>query len=446
VFQLTGSALEERGNFWALMFFFLALGTLVAYASIGFVWTTVAFIMVRVHRCEYFTAMITQDIAFFDIPENSSGSLTGRLSADPQALHDLIQGNLGLIIVVIVNLLSSCTLSLVVGWKLALVTIFGALPLLFAAGFTRMRLELSSQERVSKFFLESTRFASEAVGAIRTVQSLTLEDGVMERYAARLNGPVRSAYRRTAWIMLLFGLSESVDLLGVGLAFWYGGRLMVAGEYNVRQFFVVFIAVVFGGQAAGFLFGFTSNLTKAHAATNNIIHLRDARPAINGSTGAGLPPPPAMGAPAIEFRDVRFAYPTRPSAAVLRHCNLSIMRGQRIGLVGASGCGKTTIIALLERFYDITSGEILINGAPLSSLDVHQYRSTLALVAQEPTLYQGSIRDNIVSPPPCFYSPTSLSLSLTTTNARRHWARQRTTSRTRWWRRRRNRPTSTRSS
>jgi ATP-binding cassette subfamily B (MDR/TAP) protein 1 len=151
---------------------------------------------------------------------------------------------------VIVNLLSSCTLSLVVGWKLALVAIFGCLPVLFLAGFTRMRLEMSSQERVSKFFLESTRFASEAVGAIRTVQSLTLEDGVMERYAARLNGPVRSAYRRTAWIMLLFGLSESVDLLGMGLAFWYGGRLLIAGEYNMRQFFVVFIAVVFGGQAA----------------------------------------------------------------------------------------------------------------------------------------------------------------------------------------------------
>lgn len=394
VFSLPMNRLTERGNFWALMFFFLALGTLVAYASVGFFWTTVAFMMGRVHRGAYFVAMITQDIAFFDIPENSSGSLTARLSSDPQALHDLIQGNLGLIIAVIVNLLSSCTLSLIVGWKLALVAIFGCLPPLFAAGFTRMRLELSAQERVSKFFLESTRFAAEAVSAIRTVQSLTLEDAVISHYADRLNGPVRSAYKRAVTLMILFGLSESLDFLGVCLAFWYGGRLLSFGEYTAQQFFVVFIAVVFGGQAAGFLFGFTTNLTKAHAATNNIIHLRNAKPTINGSTGSDLPPS-EEGKPVIEFKDVRFVYPTRPSVSVLRRCNLQIMRGQRIGLVGASGCGKTTIIALLERFYDITGGELLINGVPLASLDVHKYRATLALVSQEPTLYQGSIRDNI---------------------------------------------------
>jgi ABC-type multidrug transport system fused ATPase/permease subunit len=119
-----------------------------------------------------------------------------------------------------------------------------------------MRLELSSQERVSKFFHESTRFAAEAVSAIRTVASLTLEDEVIDRYAARLNGPVRRAYKRTLWLMILFGLSESVDLLGIGLAFWYGGRLMSFGEYDAEQFFLVFIAVVFGGQAAGMLFGY----------------------------------------------------------------------------------------------------------------------------------------------------------------------------------------------
>ena len=414
VFEYSGAKLADRGSFWALMFFMLALATFAAYASIGYVWTSVAFIMSRVHRDAYFGAMITQDIAYFDVPENASGSLTGRLSADPQALHDLVQGNLGLIIVVIVNLTSSSLLSLVIGWKLALVAIFGCLPVLFTAGFTRMRLELSAQERLSSFFQESTRFATEAVGAIRTVQSLTLEDTIVQRYAARLAAPMRGAHRRTVGVMLLFGLSESVDLLGVGLAFWYGGRLMAAGEYTARQFFVIFIAVVFGGQAAGFLFGFTTNLTKAHAAANNIIHLRRARPPINASTGRQPPQPPpvpppdaetpaAAEPPAIEFRNVRFAYPTRPTVAVLRRCNLKVARGQRVALVGASGCGKTTVISLLERFYDIGGGELLIHGLPLASLDVHAYRASLALVSQEPTLYQGSVRDNIVplpSPPP----------------------------------------------
>ena len=90
-----------------------------------------------------------------------------------------------------------------------------------------------------------------------------------------------------------------------------------------------------------------------------------------------------------------FCYPTRPDHPVLRKVNLKIRRGQNVALVGPSGCGKTTIVALLERFYDITSGEILIYGKPLSSLDINAYRLRAGLVSQETTLYQGSIRENV---------------------------------------------------
>lgn len=98
----------------------------------------------------------------------------------------------------------------------------------------------------------------------------------------------------------------------------------------------------------------------------------------------------------MEFKDVTFHYPTRPNHPVLRKINLKILRGQNIGLVGPSGCGKTTIIALLERFYDISSGEILINGKPLTKIDVKTYRESASLVSQETTLYQGTIRENII--------------------------------------------------
>lgn len=215
--------------------------------------------MTRGYRSQYFSALISQDIAFYDLPENSSGALTSRLSSDPQHVHDLIQNNAGLICIVIVNLISSTILAFATGWKLSLVAVFGCLPPLFAAGFVRMRLEFNTQERASKFFLESTRFASEAVGAVRTVSSLTLEEEVIERYRAKLRGPIKRAYLGTMKNMILFGLSESMDMLGNALAFWYGGRLLSFGEYDATQFFVVFVAVLFGGQAAGFLFGFTSS-------------------------------------------------------------------------------------------------------------------------------------------------------------------------------------------
>jgi ATP-binding cassette, subfamily B (MDR/TAP), member 1 len=215
VFQLPESMLQAKGNFWSLMFFVLALGTLFSYASLGFFLTVAAFLVTRFYRSEYFHAMLRQDIAFYDLEGNSSGALTSRLSTDPQRLQDLVSSNLGLILIVIVNLLGSCILALGVGWKLSLVAIFGCLPPLFFAGFMRMRLEMQSQDRNAKMYQESARFASEAVGAIRTVSSLTLEKKVLDGYGKRLDHSVRKAYKHIAISMFLFGLSESLDLIGV---------------------------------------------------------------------------------------------------------------------------------------------------------------------------------------------------------------------------------------
>jgi ATP-binding cassette, subfamily B (MDR/TAP), member 1 len=197
VFQLPDSELQSNANFWALMFFVLALGTLFSYASIGFFLTVAAFRITRFYRSEYFSAMLRQDIAFYDLEGNSSGALTSRLSTDPQRLQDLVSSNIGLILIVIVNLLGSITLALAVGC------------------FMRMRLEMRSQDRNAKMYQESARFASEAVGAIRTVSSLTLESKVLENYGERLDHSVRKAYKQIAISMFLFGLSESLDLIGM---------------------------------------------------------------------------------------------------------------------------------------------------------------------------------------------------------------------------------------
>jgi ATP-binding cassette, subfamily B (MDR/TAP), member 1 len=141
-----------------------------------------------------------------------------------------------------------------------------------------------------------------------------------------------------------------------------------------------------------------ADVTKAKPALNRLFYLFDSQPPINETKGEA---PPSTGHlrstdTVIEFRNVHFHYPSRPNVPILRGLSFKVRKGETVCLVGRSGCGKSTVISLLERFYDPTSGEILINGRPLTSLDTRQYRDRLALVSQETTLYQGSIRDNLL--------------------------------------------------
>jgi ATP-binding cassette, subfamily B (MDR/TAP), member 1 len=133
---------------------------------------------------------------------------------------------------------------------------------------------------------------------------------------------------------------------------------------------------------------------KAQEAARNLKVLFDRQPAIDPWSTDGVPVESIEGT--IEFRDVHFRYPTRPEQPVLRGLDLTVKPGQYVALVGASGCGKSTTIALLERFYDPLVGGIYVDGKEISSLNLNDYRSFFALVSQEPTLYQGTIRENIL--------------------------------------------------
>jgi ATP-binding cassette subfamily B (MDR/TAP) protein 1 len=139
---------------------------------------------------------------------------------------------------------------------------------------------------------------------------------------------------------------------------------------------------------------FAADMGKAKDAAYNLKELFDRQPLIDPWSADGAPLESIEGT--IEFRNVHFRYPTRPEQPVLRGLDLIVKPGQYVALVGASGCGKSTTIALLERFYDPLFGGIFVDGKEISSLNLNDYRSFLALVSQEPTLYQGTIRENIL--------------------------------------------------
>jgi ATP-binding cassette subfamily B (MDR/TAP) protein 1 len=338
-----------------------------------------------------------QDIAFFDLEHNATGAICARLLMHASNLNELLGVNSGLILINIVTVVSISVLGIEYGWKLGLVCVFGALPPLLLSGYFRIRLEYKLEEDTSARFASSAAIAAEAVSAIRTVASLTLENKMLQIYGGRLTVVAEQSVKALIFTMFWYALTQSINFLAMALGFWYGGKLISTGEYTNEQFFVVFTAVVVGGENAASFFQYTTSITKARGSTNYIFWLRQRVPAIDNdfsdepsSDGSQDP-----GAVTVDCHALDFAYPSRPRSKVISGIDVTIPPGRFVAFVGPSGCGKSTMINLLARFYDPTSGYIAINDQLINTINPQDHRRRLALVQQEPVLYQGSIRENV---------------------------------------------------
>lgn len=380
-------------NFWALMYLMLGLVNMLAMMILQ---VSFAFCSERlIHRARdlAFRTMLRQDISFFDKEENSTGALTAFLSTETTHLAAISGATLGTLLTCITTVVGACAVALAIGWKLALVCI-STLPVLLGCGFFRFYMLANFQSRSKKAYESSASYACENTNAIRTVASLTRENDVYEHYHAQLVAQGKRSLISVLKSSTLYASSQSFVLLCTALGFWYGGTLIGSKEYSLFQFFIVFSEIIFGAQSAGTVFSFAGDMGKAKNAANELRRLVELKPSIDHWNPDGEKITKVEGT--IEFRDVHFRYPTRPEVPVLRGLNLTVKPGQYVALVGASGCGKSTTIALMERFYDPLAGGVYVDGKEISSLNLNQYRSFLALVSQEPTLYQGTIKENIL--------------------------------------------------
>ena len=394
VFTLQGSEAQDEANFWALMFFVLAIANLFAYFTIGLACNGIGQTLTHRYRREMIERIISFDQDFFDRPENSSGALTSKLSSAPTSLQELMSANLGLMFNILVNILGSSILGIAYGWKLGLTLVFGGLTVIVAAGYYRIRLDQKLEAATEEQFSGSAGLATEAVTSIRTVSMLTLETSIMQEYSGTLHAITSKVIRNLTFALIPYALSQSADFLVMALGFWYGSQLIAKGEYTVSQFFVIFIAIVFGGQGVAQFFSYSTSITKAKGSANYILWLRTVKPDICESPeteGKG----PAAADAAIAMHEVEFRYKQRNASRVLRGISMKIQPGTFAAFVGPSGCGKSTVVSLLLRFYDPSSGRITIADEDITALSPSLYRRHMSLVQQEPPLYLGTVRENI---------------------------------------------------
>ncbi|KAJ1716273.1 ABC multidrug transporter [Aspergillus flavus] len=396
VFQIQPtSKMVEKGDFYALMFFVLALVILVVYGVMGWVTNVIAHCVVYTYRLEMFRDYIRQDMTFYDQPQHTTGSLVSDLATKPNSLQELLSFNVGIIIVALVNITASSILSVAVGWKLGLAVLAGAMIPMVFCGYLRIRLEFRLDDATSHRFSESAALAGEAMSAIRTVASLAIERVILEKYTTKLAGIERKSIKSLTWTMFWLALTQSLSLLSEALSFWYGGRLLSTGEYSSTRLYIVVIGAILSGEAAASFFMFSTSFTKSQGACNYILWLRSLQPDVQdgpSDNGSGESNDTAA---RVELQDVAFRYPTRPTRPVLNDIDVEINPGQFVAFVGPSGHGKSSLISLLERYYNPISGSIQLDGSDIRDMSLASYRSHLSLVQQEPVLYQGTIRENI---------------------------------------------------
>ena len=196
----------------------------------------------------------------------------------------------------------------------------------------------------------------------------------------------------------MLGFTNSIMFYATAAAFVVGAVIVEKGLFGIdfQDIMLVFSAVIFGAQSVGQASGLMPDYAKAKVAAVKIFELLDRVTQIdNWSSNKGIVLNDLHLNSQISFESVEFSYPTRNEVKVLNNLNLAISKGQQIALVGSSGCGKSTVTQLLERFYDPDNGKITINGVELKHLNLHWLRSNIGIVSQEPILFDASIAYNI---------------------------------------------------
>ncbi|MGH0133082.1 UNVERIFIED_CONTAM: hypothetical protein FKN15_045383 [Acipenser sinensis] len=372
----SNETLEQQMTRFA--YYYSGLGAavlLAAYIQISF-WTLAAGRQIKRLRKKFFHAVVRQEIGWFDV--NEIGELNTRLTDDISKINEGIGDKIALLIQSVATFLAGFVVGFIEGWKLTLVI------LAVLTSFT-------SKEQAA--YAKAGAVAEEVLSSIKTVVAFGGQKKEIERYRTNLEDAKKVGIKKALSANLSMGFAFLIIYASYALAFWYGSKLILDEGYTIGKVLTVFFSVLIGAFAVGQTSPNIQSFASARGAAHKIFHIIDSEPKIDSFSDSGYKPDHIKGN--IEFRNVNFTYPSRPDTKVLKGVNLKVSSGQTIALVGSSGCGKSTTVQLLQRFYDTDEGTITIDGNDIRSLNVKCLRENIGVVSQEPVLFATSISENI---------------------------------------------------
>ncbi|CAI9752720.1 unnamed protein product [Fraxinus pennsylvanica] len=337
-------------------------------------------------------AILRNEVGWFDEEENNSSLLAARLSTDAADVKSAIAERISVILQNMTSLLTSFIVAFIVEWRVSLL-ILVTFPLLVLANFAQQLSLKGFAGDTAKAHAKTSMIAGEGVSNIRTVAAFNAQEKILALFCHELQVPQLRSFSRSQSSGFLFGLSQLALYASEALILWYGAHLVNKGTSTFSKVIKVFVVLVITANSVAETVSLAPEIIRGGEAVGSIFSLLDRSTKIDPDEAEAENVESVRGE--IELRHVDFVYPSRPDVLVFKNLSLRIRAGQSQALVGASGSGKSSVIALIERFYDPMAGKVMIDGKDIRRLNLKSLRLKIGLVQQEPALFAASIFDNI---------------------------------------------------
>ncbi|KAG2383942.1 hypothetical protein LR48_Vigan393s000100 [Vigna angularis] len=385
--------IKEKTRIYSLCFLGLAVFSLVVNILQHYNFAYMGEYLTKRIRERMLSKILTFEVGWFDQDENSTGAVCSRLAKEANVVRSLVGDRMALVVQTISAVVIAFTMGLVIAWRLAIVMI-AVQPIIIACFYTRRVLLKSMSSKAIKAQDESSKIAAEAVSNLRTITAFSSQERILKMLEKAQEGPSHESIRQSWFAGVGLACSQSLTFCTWALDFWYGGKLVFKGIISAKALFETFMILVSTGRVIADAGSMTNDLAKGSDAVGSVFAILDRYTKIEPDDETdGHKPEKLTGK--IELHDVHFAYPARPNVMIFQGFSIRIDAGKSTALVGQSGSGKSTIIGLIERFYDPLKGIVAIDGRDIKQYHLRSLRKHIGLVSQEPTLFGGSIRENI---------------------------------------------------
>ncbi|CAL9248273.1 unnamed protein product [Arabidopsis halleri] len=385
--------IKEKTRIYVLLFVGLALFTFLSTVSQHYCFAYMGEYLTKRIREHMLRKILTFEINWFDKEENSSGAICSRLAKDANVVRSLVGDRMSLLVQSISAVSITCAIGLVISWRFSIVMI-SVQPVIVVCFYTQRVLLKSMSRNAINAQDESSKLAAEAVSNIRIITAFSSQERIIKLLKVVQEGPRKDSARQSWLAGIMLGTSQSLITCVSALNFWYGGRLIADGKMKAKAFLEIFLIFASTGRVIAEAGTMTKDLVKGSDAVVSVFAVLDRNTTIEPENPDGYVPEKVKGQ--IRFLNVDFAYPTRPDVIIFLNFSIEIEDGKSTAIVGPSGSGKSTIISLIERFYDPLKGIVKIDGRDIRSYHLRSLRKHIALVSQEPTLFAGTIRENIM--------------------------------------------------